>query len=431
MAAATYEGHSSKRLKTDQDRGFNNNNYFSHSNSRYAGMPREHEERLNHVLLLTVINPAYPITCEVIHQICSPNGKVLRIVIFKKNGIQAMVEFDSIESAKRAKSVLNGCDIYSGCCTLRVEYAKPVRLNVYKNDLESFDYTNPGLGKLPVTDDPYSHHDAYNAGTRHPAPPYMPDSYLPPGDAYRDGRPGVLGSIPNSGYPGQTPLIQGTPVTQQGGPQQGAVLMVYGLNHQIMNCDRLFNLLCQYGNVVRIKFLKSKEGCAMVQMGDSISVERSISSLNKVSFFGHEMQLGFSKQAFLNDVKQPFELPDGTPSFKDFMGNRNNRFTNPESALKNRISQPAEVLHFFNAPYGITEQDIMNIFEEHCSNNKPNSIKFFQSKTERSSSGLIQFETVSNAIEALVICNHVSIPNPNGKFPFVFKLCFSLAAARF
>lgn len=35
-----------------------------------------------------------------------------------------MVEFDSIESAKRAKNVLNGCDIYSGCCTLRVEYAK-------------------------------------------------------------------------------------------------------------------------------------------------------------------------------------------------------------------------------------------------------------------------------------------------------------------
>lgn len=48
----------------------------------------------------------------------------MRIVIFKKNGIQAMVEFDSIESAKRAKHALNGCDIYSGCCTLRVEYAK-------------------------------------------------------------------------------------------------------------------------------------------------------------------------------------------------------------------------------------------------------------------------------------------------------------------
>lgn len=61
---------------------------------------------------------------EVIHQICNPHGKVYRVVIFKKNGIQAMVEFDSIESAKRAKVNLHGCDIYSGCCTLRIEYAK-------------------------------------------------------------------------------------------------------------------------------------------------------------------------------------------------------------------------------------------------------------------------------------------------------------------
>ena len=132
----------------------------------------------------------------------------------------------------------------------------------------------------------------------------------------------------------------------------------------------------------QVKFLKSKEGCAMVQMGDSASVERAIASLNKVSFFGHEMQLGFSKQAFLNDVKQPFDLPDGSCSFKDYMGNRNNRFTNPESALKNRISHTADVLHFFNAPYGIQEQDIINIFDEYCPNNKPVSVKFFQSKSK-------------------------------------------------
>ena len=35
-----------------------------------------------------------------------------------------MVEFDGIESARRVKNELHGCDIYSGCCTLRVEYAK-------------------------------------------------------------------------------------------------------------------------------------------------------------------------------------------------------------------------------------------------------------------------------------------------------------------
>ena len=58
------------------------------------------------------------------HTICSPHGNVFRIVIFKKNGVQAMVEFDSIDSARRAKQALQGADIYSGCCTLKIEYAK-------------------------------------------------------------------------------------------------------------------------------------------------------------------------------------------------------------------------------------------------------------------------------------------------------------------
>jgi hnRNP-L/PTB/hephaestus splicing factor len=149
MATLAYDGHSAKRIKTDEDRNYNQNNYFGHSNSRYSN-PNRDDDRVNHVLLITVINPAYPITCDVINQICTPSGKVLRIVIFKKNGVQAMVEFDSVDSAKRAKQALHGCDIYSGCCTLRIEYAKPTRLNVYKNDNESYDYTNPALGNTRV-----------------------------------------------------------------------------------------------------------------------------------------------------------------------------------------------------------------------------------------------------------------------------------------
>ncbi|KAK2159514.1 hypothetical protein LSH36_151g00015 [Paralvinella palmiformis] len=45
----------------------------------------------------------------------------------------------------------------------------------------------------------------------------------------------------------------------------------------------------------------------------------------------------YSKQAFLQDVPTPHDLLDGTPSFLDFMGNRNNRFTNPEAAAKNQL----------------------------------------------------------------------------------------------
>jgi len=40
-------------------------------------------EQPNHVLLFTVLNPTYPITCEVLHTIASSFGKLLRVVIFK------------------------------------------------------------------------------------------------------------------------------------------------------------------------------------------------------------------------------------------------------------------------------------------------------------------------------------------------------------
>lgn len=117
--------------------------------SRGAPEPRSgnDHERPNHVLLFTILNPVYPITTEVIHTICSPSGNVQRIVIFKKNGVQAMVEFDNIEAAQRAKDALQGADIYSGCCTLKIDFAKPTKLNVYKNDSESWDYTAPPMGE--------------------------------------------------------------------------------------------------------------------------------------------------------------------------------------------------------------------------------------------------------------------------------------------
>ncbi|XP_074662856.1 heterogeneous nuclear ribonucleoprotein L-like isoform X3 [Tubulanus polymorphus] len=445
----------------------------------------------NHILLFTVLKPVYPITVDVMHTICSPNGDVQRIVIFKKNGIQAMVEFDTVENAKRAKSALNGCDIYSGCCTLKIDYAKTSKLNVYKNDnYESWDYTTPNPGREPVTpprNPPLLQDPHYSPGSSHAPPPSRnyPSSHPggfggrdlgPPDEPYNNGYsrhpPSGYGYHPppeygrgaygrpeygRERYPpsdpygpperfnGPVPPSYGKPpmygdrnsgpppgsmhepmVTGSGIPQQGAVLMVYGLNMERMNCDRLFNMFCLYGNVVRIKFLKSKEGVAMIQMGDALSVDRSLVNLNNSFFFDSKLQLGKSKQAFLQDVPNPHDLPDGTPSFKDYMGNRNNRFTNPESAQKNRIQPPAKVLHYFNAPPNMSETEISDLFENKGIKG-PNRVKPFPSKSERSSTGLIEFENKAEAMEALICANHEQVPNPNGKNPYIFKMCFSMA----
>ena len=97
-------------------------------------------EQPNHILLFTVFNPSYEMTCEVLHTICTPISKVLRIVLLRKNGVQAMIEFESVDAATSVKEDLHGCDIYSGCCTLKVEYARPTRLNVYKNDDNTWNF---------------------------------------------------------------------------------------------------------------------------------------------------------------------------------------------------------------------------------------------------------------------------------------------------
>ena len=69
----------------------------------------------------------------------------------------------------------------------------------------------------------------------------------------------------------------------------------------------------------------------------------------------------YSKQAYITDVTKPYDLPDGTPSFKDFMGSRNNRFNTPEAAQKNRIQPPAKVLHYFNVPITITPEELRDV----------------------------------------------------------------------
>ncbi|XP_039228609.1 heterogeneous nuclear ribonucleoprotein L isoform X12 [Drosophila teissieri] len=376
---------------------------------------RPETTRPNHILLFTIINPFYPITVDVLHKICHPHGQVLRIVIFKKNGVQAMVEFDNLDAATRARENLNGADIYAGCCTLKIDYAKPEKLNVYKNEPDtSWDYTlSTGeiLPKPPLLG-PGAAFPPFGAPEYHPT---TPENWK--GAAIH---PTGLMKEPAGVVPGRNAPVAFTPQ----GQAQGAVMMVYGLDHDTSNTDKLFNLVCLYGNVARIKFLKTKEGTAMVQMGDAVAVERCVQHLNNIPVgTGGKIQIAFSKQNFLSEVINPFLLPDHSPSFKEYTGSKNNRFLSPAQASKNRIQPPSKILHFFNTPPGLTEDQLIGIFN--IKDVPATSVRLFPLKTERSSSGLIEFSNISQAVLAIMKCNHLPIEGKGTKFPFIMKLCFS------
>ena len=76
------------------------------------------------VLMFTIQNPLYPVSLKVLHTICAPHSAPLRISILRHGGFQAFIEFDSIDNARRVKAALNGADIYAGCCTIKIEFAK-------------------------------------------------------------------------------------------------------------------------------------------------------------------------------------------------------------------------------------------------------------------------------------------------------------------
>jgi len=218
-----------------------------------------------------------------------------------------------------------------------------------------------------------------------------------------------------------------------GGMNQGApdcVLMVYGINTQKMNCQRLFNLFCLYGNVLRVRFLKSKEGSAMVQMSDREGCERVIRMVSNTKLYGNKIQLSFSKQTYLQDIGNPHQLPDGSLAYQNYTGSKNNRYNGPDAANKNRAQPPSAVQYFFNAPPNVQESVLLMAFAE-ANVNGPEKVTLFPPKSEKSSRGLLHFTDAESSTEALVCANNSKLPNPNGKAPYVLKLCFSNASKDF
>ncbi|XP_048586548.1 heterogeneous nuclear ribonucleoprotein L [Nematostella vectensis] len=369
------------------------------------------ETQPNKILLITIINPQYVVTTDILHTIFSKQGMVQRIVIFRKSGLQAMVEFDCVEAARHAKETLNGADIYTGCNTLKIEYSRAQQLNVRKNDSETYDYTqDKGPGMLG--------HPPPKQGLLSPPPP-----------AYGGGPPAYggapnYGGAPPMGYgaqPMQAPQMQ----TYRNHPSGGNVIMVYGLDKDKMNCDRLFNLLCCYGNVIKIKFLLGKPGTAMAELHEHVACNTVMENLSKMTLFDQQLEFSFSKQDYLVEPANVPNLPDGSPSFKSFDNSKNNRFTSATASSKNRVFTPMKVLHFFNAPVDCTEEQIREMCQV-CGVAPPKTIKMFSpSGNARTSSGLIEWESVTQALEALVMCNHYVIRNSTAKTIFTVKLAFS------
>ncbi|KAF6775369.1 hypothetical protein AHF37_05034 [Paragonimus kellicotti] len=482
------------------------------------------EDEATRILHLDIAAANYSITVDVIKAICEPHGKLLRIFIGKKNvdsSLEVLVEFESVEDAKKAKEHLDGADIYSGCCSLTVTYSKLQKVHVTKNDVDSWDFTGPnanvegplntnsGQRTLLSSTAPLVSPSQTVSGTTtilptpypQPAPVYMPPPnptpaaipssiskppmpyyglppYGPP-HAYPMPPAGQYASVPQyQAYynapvqqppampavrsvkhtvpfqpPAQVTILPTPAPVHQVTPGgigighatsnlnsssisarqadlslfesvEGVVLMACNLP-PTLNCDHLFNLLCIYGNIARIKFLKSRRGCAMVQVGNAEAADFIHRHYNGISIFGYTIQFHHSKQRELTEHENLGNLEDGSPVMKNYMMDPNNRFRNAVVAAKSRILEPSRTLHFFNAPLNFSPEDVCRVFTDSGAVCPPRVVLFSAKTGQKTSLGLAEWDTLSEALEALVLANQRPIYISGIVHPFHLKLAFS------
>ncbi|KAM7008839.1 heterogeneous nuclear ribonucleoprotein L-like isoform 3-T3 [Tautogolabrus adspersus] len=375
--------------------------FFNFSTSQRITRPTNADDPNsgNKVLLLSIQNPLYPITTDVLYTVCNPVCNVLRIVIFKRNGIQAMVEYPSFGGGRSEGQ------------TGSERSRHLLRLLHAKDRVRSEGVT--GRKRKAILGE----HPSNGYG------PHCPLLPLPANSRHRRSREGVQDFIT---YPLLFPNMTSSSSSYLGHAPSSSVSMVSGLHPTKMNCSRIFNLFCLYGNVEKVKFMKSVPGTALVEMGDEYAVDRAVTHLNGIKVFGKKLNVCVSKQQAVIP-SQVFELADCSSSYQDFSMTRNNRFSNTQSS-RNIIQPPAAVLHFYNAPPTLSQQQLHKLCTDH---NVPTFLKFkvFDAKpSSKTLSGLLEFDSKSEAVEALSVLNHHQIRIPESSTPFTLKLCFSTSS---
>uniref|UniRef100_A0AAQ6IP85 RRM domain-containing protein n=1 Tax=Anabas testudineus TaxID=64144 RepID=A0AAQ6IP85_ANATE len=293
------------------------------------------------VLRIIIDNMFYPVTLDVLQQIFSKFGTVMKIITFTKNNqFQALLQFSDPVNAQQAKLSLDGQNIYNSCCTLRIDFSKLVNLNVKYNNDKSRDYTRPDL---PTGDGESTNKDHSLLGK------YTSDS------------------ISAAAAAASRVALSGSGVS--------GVLLASNLNEE------------------RVKILYNKKDSALIQLSDGNQAQLAMSHLNGQKVFGKVMRVTLSKH---QTVALPREGLDDQLLTKDFSGSPLHRFKKPGSKNFQNIFPPSATLHLSNIRDGVGEDDLRLLFSN--SGGTVKAFKFFQDRKM----ALIQMSSVEEAIQTLM-----------------------------
>ncbi|XP_074787771.1 polypyrimidine tract-binding protein 3 [Athene noctua] len=337
------------------------------------------------VLRIIIEKLFYTVTIDMLYQIFSKFGFVLKIIMFiKNNKFQALIEYDDPRNAYFAKVHMDGRSIYAACCILHIDFSRLSKLTVKYNNNKSRDFTRfdlpSGGGQLFL--------QAAASGSQNTVfPPYAVPAVLTPTMGFPQG------AVITSPMSGQVTIPGGTDVLRT------SVLLVNNLNPEAITPYGLFILFGLYGDVQRVKITYKKKETALIQMADEVQAALAIKYLNGQVVYGRAIFITFSKYMTVQLLRKGQEDHGLT---KDYSNSPLHRFKQPGSRHFLNICPPSATLHLSNLLPSVSADELKKLFEE-----TGHTVKAFKFLPNDYRMALVQLNSVEEGIHALMeLHNH-------------------------
>lgn len=430
------------------------------------------EDQPSQVLLVTIPEPLYPVSLDILYHVYSQYGTVLRIATFMQQGtFYALIEFQFVECAVAARMALHGKELFVGNTQMAVQYSPLTELNVAPNASNSRDFTMfpmekpmfaatsvPRRGRLPASQSspaPLSYLDNHHAAhaavpvalsgpaprrplhVDHTYPVAMPSTNLFSTHRRDNSTPTPLGALSGTAT-GFTP-VPPTIATQFSAlnlhdpayaqrdfgaydarplpANRGCVILISNLNEEKVTTDVLFTLFGAFGNVMRVKIFYNKKDTALIQFQTPVQAYQAHMHLNHVELFGRPMSISPSKNAQVV-VRHPSGTSSpppggGPPLTKDYSASPLHRFTPARPSAARHISAPGPVLHVANLPIGLSAEEVAKLFGDQIT-----AVQFFKNDHRMA---FLRFRNTGAAVNALATLHNFPIGDRLLRVSFAHK----------
>ena len=405
LTNATPRGNNESRFVDEPMHSASGGNFSGNHSSSISSKPKTPLAANGQRRILLVSNlPATLATCDSVYFMFERFGTVERVKILRNQRTTALVQMSSPAEAEKAvaeQEVLQKTarDIFVNYSTNVNAVRMPSEVGL-QNDGLTRDYTGA---------EPYTPEMSAQSGSRGIQLPGNGESLL--------GAPPMLSNF------GNRQMMQDN-LASNAGAVNGPCLLVSSLPEELANPDSLCNLFGFYGDVVRVKILRNKRDCALVQLSKPHQATLCRNFLDQAKVYGKKICVSFSR---MSSIKLPSDIGiEDDASTKDYSNVRGvHRFRNPNVAQKlmKNLCAPTSVLHVANLAEDVEREALRDYFIE-----SGFTVKEIHDCGKDGSMALVQLGTVEEAIGALAKLHNKTSPfiktkNSSG-------LCFSFSNRR-